>query len=120
MNIRLQMVVALIIILGLFYIIKKTKIHQVDLKYALIWFFVGIIYLLFDLIPQLQSFVTDVLGISTPVTMLVFLAIGFIFAIIFTLTVIVSTQTSKIRRLIQEIGIMEKEIEILKKQINNR
>lgn len=119
MNLRLQIVVAAIIIIGLIYIIKKTRSHQVDLKYALIWFLVGLLYLIFDLIPPFQMAVTRVLGISTPVMMLLFMAIGFIFLILFTLTAIVSAQTQKIRRLIQEVAILRSELEEIDKSDKN-
>mgnify|MGYP003411128953 CR=1 FL=1 len=111
MNIRLQVFVAAIIIIGLLYIIKKTRKHQVDLKYALIWFLVGILYLLFDLIPPFQIGVAKLLGISSALSMLIFLAIGFIFMILFTLTAIVSSQTQKIRRLVQEVAILRHDLE---------
>lgn len=115
MNIRLQLIVAAVIILAMIYIINKIRKSQVNLKYSLTWFVVGIIYLLFDLIPPLQMWVCKLLGISVPQNMLIFLAIGLALVILFSVTVIIFGQTEKIRRLVQEVDTLKKEIEDLKR-----
>jgi hypothetical protein len=119
MNLRLQLIVAVIIVLAIIYIINKVRKGQVDLKYSLTWFAIGIIYLLFDLIPQFQKGLCKLLGISTPQNMLIFLAIGLIFVILFQVTVIVSNLSKKNRKLIQEIGIVNKELEDIKDRMKN-
>ena len=55
MNLRLQLVVAAVIILAMIYITNKIRKRQVELKYALIWYALGIVYLLFDLIPYFPA-----------------------------------------------------------------
>lgn len=121
MNFRLQLIVAAVIVLAMIYIINKIRKKQVELKYALIWFTVGIVYLLFDLIPQLQTWICELLGITVPQNMLIFLALGLILVILFGQTVIVSNQSNQIKRLIQEVGILNAEIdEIRKKEGENK
>ena len=110
MNLRLQLVVAAVIILAMIYITNKIRKRQVELKYALIWYALGIVYLLFDLIPPLQIGICRLLGITVPINMLIFLAIGLILLIIFQQTIIVSKQTKMITRIAQEIGILNEEI----------
>ena len=110
MNLRLQLVVAAVIILAMIYITNKIRKRQVELKYALIWYALGIVYLLFDLIPPLQIGIYRLLGITVPINMLIFLAIGLILLIIFQQTIIVSKQTEMITTLEQEIGILNEEI----------
>lgn len=119
MNLRLQLIVAGIIVIAIIYIINKVKKGQVELKYSLTWFAIGIIYLLFDLIPQFQKGFCKLLGISTPQNMLIFLAIGLIFVILFQVTVIVSNLSKITRKLIQEIGISNKELEDIKDGMKN-
>ena len=110
MNLRLQIVVAVVIILFMIYTTNKVRKKQVELKYALIWYALGVIYLLFDLIPPLQTGICRLLGIAVPINMLIFLAIGLILLIIFQQTIIVSKQTKIIARLTQEIGILNEQI----------
>ncbi len=120
MNIRLQLIVAVIIVIAMIYIINKVRKHRVELKYSLPWFAVGIIYLLFDLIPQLQIWVCALLGVSVPQNMLIFLALGLILVILFTTTVIVSSQSVNIKRLIQENGLLKAELEKVKEEIQDK
>lgn len=111
MNLRLQLVVAVVIILAMIYITNKVRKKQVELKYALLWYALGVIYLLFDLIPPLQTGICRLLGITVPINMLIFLAIGLILLIIFQQMMIVSKQTKTIVRLTQEIGILNERLE---------
>ena len=113
MNLRLQLVVAAVIILAM----NKIRKRQVELKYALIWYALGIVYLLFDLIPPLQIGICRLLGITVPINMLIFLAIGLILLIIFQQTIIVSKQTKLITRLAHEIGRLNEEIKEQERQL---
>ncbi|MDD6147471.1 MAG: DUF2304 domain-containing protein [Lachnospiraceae bacterium] len=114
MNFRLQIIVAIVIVIGMVYIVNKIRKKQVALKYSLTWFAVGIVYLLFDLIPQLQTWICGIVGISVPQNMLIFLALGLILVISFGQTSIISKQSINIKRLVQETGILKAEIERLK------
>ncbi|MGN0240270.1 MAG: DUF2304 domain-containing protein [Candidatus Weimeria sp.] len=111
MNLRLQLFVAVVIILAIVYITNKVRKKQVELKYVLIWYALGVIYLLFDLIPPLQSAVCGLLGISVPVNMLIFLAVGLILLIVFQQTIIISRQSRTIVRLTQEIAILNEKLD---------
>ncbi|MBQ1843194.1 MAG: DUF2304 domain-containing protein [Lachnospiraceae bacterium] len=115
MNFRLQLVVAVVIILAMIYISNKVRKKQVELKYALIWYGLGVVYLLFDLIPPLQTAICSLLGIAVPINLLIFLAIGLILLIVFQQVIIVSAQTRRITRLTQEVGILNAELDELKK-----
>lgn len=109
MNFRLQIIVALVVILSIAHIINNVLKKKLELKNALIWFSLGIIYLIFDLIPQLQVIICKLLGISIPQNMLIFLALGLILCILYSQTIVISKQGEVIKRLIQEIGILQAE-----------
>ncbi len=111
MNFKLQIIVALVVIFGIVHIINSVRRKKLEVKHALVWFGVGIIYLLFDLIPRLQLVVCRLLGISVPQNMLIFLAIGLILCILYSQTVIISKQSEVIKRLIQELGLLQAEKE---------
>lgn len=115
MNVRLQLIVGIIVVIAIIYVINKVRTGKVDLRYVLIWLFLGIVFLAFNFIPQLQLAVSSVLGIASPQNMLIFMSIGFILIILFNMTVIVSRQTKRIERLIQENAILEGELEKMKK-----
>ena len=110
MNVRLQLIVGIIVVIAIIYVINKVRTGKVDLRYVLIWLLLGMIFLAFDFIPQLQLAVSNILGIASPQNMLIFLSIGFILIILFNMTVIISKQTKRIERLIQENAILEGEL----------
>lgn len=110
MNIRLQFIVGIALVIAIIYVINKVRTGKVDLRYVLIWLLLGMIFLAFDFIPQLQLAVSNILGIASPQNMLIFLSIGFILIILFNMTVIISKQTKRIERLIQENAILEGEL----------
>lgn len=109
MNIRIQIVVAVIIILALITIINMVRQRKLELRYALAWLGVGIGTLILDCFPGLINRMAKMLGIYSPPNMLFFC--GFIFAlvIIFMLTVAVSRMSIRIKKLAQEIALLEEE-----------
>ncbi len=123
MNIRLQIIVAVLLVIAILYIINMVKKGKADLRYTLVWLFLGIIFLIFDLLPQVQQIICKAIGISSPQNMLLFVSIGFILIILFNLTIIVSSQIKKIERLVQENALLEGELEkeksSQKKECNN-
>ena len=103
------------LVIAIIYVINKVRTGKVDLRYVLIWLFLGIVFLAFNFIPQLQIVISRAMGIASPENMLVFMSIGFILVLLFNMTVIVSKQTKRIERLIQENAILAGEIEEMKK-----
>mgnify|MGYP000232045949 CR=1 FL=1 len=115
MNIRLQLIVGITLVVAIIYVINKVRTGKVDLRYVLIWLFLGLLFLAFNFIPQLQIFISRAMGIASPQNMLIFMSIGFILVLQFNMTVIVSKQTKRIERLIQENALLASEIEEIKK-----
>ena len=62
MTLRLQLIVAVAVIVALFYIGNLVRIRRLELKYALIWFLVGVLLLIFDLAPGILDFLTGSSG----------------------------------------------------------
>lgn len=99
------LIVLMIIILIL---LKKDKI---TIKYAIVWLFPSVILLIFTLIPGFLTWTTKTLGFQTASNMVFALLIALLLMISIVLTVIVSNQKNQIRKLIQEVSILEKDDE---------
>ena len=69
---------------------------------------VGISILVLDSFPLLINWISEELGIASPVNMLFFLGFCFSLMIIFVLTVAVSRMSIRIKQLAQEIALNEK------------
>ena len=117
MSPRLQLVIAVAAIAAILYIGNLVRIRRLELKYALIWFLVGILLLIFDLFPGLFPIMSMALGITLPINMLTFLGLVFVLMIIFSQTIVISNLTRKSKRLTQEVGLLYKKVEDLESRV---
>lgn len=111
MNIRTQIIIAVIVIIALLIIVNMVCRKVLELRYALTWFIVGMGILVLDLVPGLIEKISDMMGIFTPINMLFFVGFCFSLAIIFVLTVAVSRMSIRIKELTQELALFQKENE---------
>ena len=117
MNLRLQIVIAIGAIITFLYIANKVRTGKLELKYALVWFLVDVLLLLFDVFPNLLNCLTRLLGISLPINMLSFLGLVFVLMIIFSQTIIISNLARRCKRLIQEVGLLNKKVEEMEREL---
>lgn len=115
MNIKTQILVAIIVVLAVISLVNMIRNNKLELKYSLLWFVLGIGILLFNCFPWLTTKLASFLGIGQPINLLFFA--GFIFAllIIFSLTIVISKLSVQIKKLTQEMGLLKKEMEEMKK-----
>lgn len=111
MNIRIQIIVAVIIIVALCVIVDMIRKKRLELRYALAWLMVGIGTLVLDCFPDLITWLASKVGIASPVNMLFFFGFCFSLVIIFVLTISVSRMSIRIKQLAQEIALYEKRYE---------
>lgn len=117
MNIRLQMCLiigVLFFALILLYFLSKKKLH---IKYSLVWIFAVVMMLIAALFPNLISFFSHLIGISTPSNFIFMICGLFALLIIFVLTGIVSHMSLRIFRLVQTQALLEKRLRELESQI---
>lgn len=113
MTLKLQIFIAVIDVITLLYIGNMVRKRKLELKYALVWFLVAVLLLIFDAFPALLNGLTGVLGITLPINMLFFLGFGFILMIVFSQTIIISNLTRRDKRHTQEIALLNKKIDDL-------
>ncbi len=97
-------------------ILYFLKNRALNLKYTLLWLLAGVCMGLLVVFPEMLVRIIRVLGIMDNMNGLFIICIGFMLMILMALTSIASRQNSKIRSLIQEIGILDKRIRELEKQ----
>lgn len=109
MNIKTQILVAVVVIMAIALLINMIRKNKLELKYCLLWFLLGIAILTFDCFPQLTVELASLLGIGQPVNLLFFAGFCFSLLIIFSLTAAVSRLSVKVKILTQEIALLEKQ-----------
>ena len=113
MTLKLQLIIGAVMLMALFVIFYMEKKRSIDLKYALSWLAVIVFVLVLDCFPKLLDKLSRALGVFSPVNMIFFLGFCFSLLIIFTLTVIVSRMSERIRRLAQAVALNEEKLRCL-------
>ena len=112
---RLRVVLLLCLMLYFFVIIKLLRKKNLLLKYCLLWLLVGAVMVILVLFPNMLILLCQLVGIVGGMNGLFTFALGFVFVLLLSFTVIVSRQSNKIKTLIQESALLEKRIRELEK-----
>ena len=105
MSIRIKCVIIVVLILGLLKILGLIKKNKLELKYALSWLFLELGIFIITLIPNLLNVISKALGIFIEINMLFFLGFVFIILVIFSLTMSLSRNSERVRKMAQEIAL---------------
>jgi len=100
--------VAFILLIALVMTIFVRK-NKITVKYSIVWYLSCLVLILFVVFPNLLSWITDLAGVELASNFVFALLIGFLTIISMSLTIIVSEQKEQIRRLIQEVSILQKD-----------
>jgi len=107
-NIKIQIIIAIGVIIALTVIVNMIRRKKLELRYALVWLLVGVGILILDCFPDLISWISEHLGIAEPVNMLFFFGFCFALVIIFSLTMAMSRMSNRIKQLAQALALHEK------------
>ncbi len=108
MNIRTQVIIAVLIVIALLVILNMVRKKALELRYTLTWLFMGVGILILDICPGIMEKLAAFMGIGLPVNMLFFLGFCFTLVIIFGMTSAISKMSVQIKLLAQELALHEK------------
>jgi hypothetical protein len=123
MTLKLRLIIIFVILLGVAFIVNLIRKRRLELKYALTWMILAVGLLVIVLIPGLLEKLAVALGIYNVMNMVFF--VGFIFAIIliFGLTMSMSRNSDRVRKMAQYIALNEYRIRNIQKnageEVNN-
>lgn len=107
MNLRVQVYVAVMLVAALLWIVNMVRKEALDIRFALSWLTVGAVVLVLDIFPGIMDNLVRLLGIELPVNMMFFFGFCFTLLLLFILTVKVSRQEEHIKRLVQEMALLQ-------------
>ncbi len=110
MDFKIRLFFGIAVIIYLFIIVQLLKRKKLDLKYTLLWLVAAAVLLFVTIFPQTVYFISQFLGITTPINSALVLAGMFIIVILITITSIVSNLNSRLRSLTQEIALLDKKV----------
>ena len=109
MTVALRICLVALSIISLFYIIRKIRYSKMQIEYTLFWIVLSIIMILMAVFPQIVYWIAYMLGIMSPANMVYLFIIGILLVKVFMMTIEISNLESKVKALIQEVGISGKE-----------
>lgn len=114
-TLRITLIIAVVCYFIMILLFLKQR--ALNLKYTLLWLLAGAVMGLLVIFPELLVRMIHIFGIEDNMNGLFIMCIAFMLMILMALTSIASRQNMKIRRLIQEIGILDKRIRELERAI---
>lgn len=115
MTLKLQIILAVTLLIVFIMLINQVRKEKLDLKYALPWMALLAGLLIIDLFPGITEWMAGVMGITLPINMLMLLGLAFSVTIIFFLTAMMSKEIDKQKQLTQELGLLTKRVAELEK-----
>ncbi|MEK4061087.1 MULTISPECIES: DUF2304 domain-containing protein [Paenibacillus] len=116
---KLQVILLIGSILCFILLINMIRKYRIELKYSMLWFCIMFFILILSIFPSLFEIIASLMGIELPVNALFLLSIFGINLMLFSLTLVISKSTIKVKELSQEIGLLKYEVEELKRTINS-
>lgn len=109
MTLRFQIIIACVLFIGFVMLVNLIRKRKLELKYAITWLLLVVGTALIVFIPGFLDWVARVLGIYDVTNMVFF--VGFIFSIIiiFSLTIALSRNSDRVRKLAQMMALSEYE-----------
>ncbi len=98
------------------FIINMVRTRKLELKYALIWIITSLSFIIMSVFPEVVFMVARVLEVEVASNALFLCIIFLLLLMVFALTVAVSRQAGRIKRLVQEMGLLKAEINDTKGQ----
>ena len=103
----LGVIASLLTFVFVFWLLRRGSLQE---KYAVLWLGVSGAALILAVFPGILRWVTDVLRVETPSNLLFFVTIVLLLLVAIQLSYELSRHEARIRRLAEEVALLEREI----------
>lgn len=108
MSITLRIVLIALSVLSLGYVIRKIRFSKMQIEYALFWIVLSIFFIILAVFPSIAYLATRLLGVMSTANLIFLVIIGILLLKVFMMTIELSVLENKVRDLVQQLGIDEK------------
>ena len=115
MQLKIQVIIAVALLLLFGYIIRMIQKRSLEVKYALSWMGAIVALLIFDVFPPIMNWLASLFGIAVPSNWLFILGFCFFIVLVLALTIALSKLSNKNKELIQEVALLKRRVELLEK-----
>ena len=117
---KMQTVVIIAVIVFFVILVWLLRKNRMELRYALLWFFCGIIMMVLAVFPDILDWFSRLVGIYSSVNALFAVTLFFALLLILSLTSIVSREKQEVVRLIQELAVLENRVNRLESEAQKK
>ncbi len=107
MSIELRIMLIVGSVLMLAYMIKKVRKSKLQIEYTVFWIIFGVLLIIISLFPQIMYFIAKVVGVQSPVNLVLTFIIFILVLKIFMMTTEISELEVKIKELVEEMALKE-------------
>lgn len=100
---RIEMIVLAVAFLLI--VIKAVNRKKLWLQYSLVWIVISVLMLIVAIFPRIATWLASIMKIETTSNLIYLLAIFALLILTFSLTVIVSKQSQRIKNIVQMVSI---------------
>lgn len=119
MSVRLKIIMVVLLVLAMAIIVNLIRKRKLELKYALVWMLLIAGLALLVLIPGLLEGLAALLGIYSVMNLVFFVGFVFSLLLIFSLTMSLSRNSERVRKIAQKIALNEYAITHADKQTDS-
>ena len=109
MSLKLQIILLSCMLAAMMFIIHMVHRKRMSFRYGLGWLFVVACLMVLAAFPWILNNIAGFMGIASPMNTLFFFGFCFAIFLIFSLSITVSKQADRIKKLSQEIAILRKD-----------
>ena len=96
-------------VFSLIYIIWRIRHSKVQIEYTLFWIILSFIMIVMSVFPGIIYWITEKMGMISPANFVYLFIIAVLLVKSFMMTIEISTLENKVKDLVQQIAISEKE-----------
>jgi hypothetical protein len=110
-------IIAILFSIGIFVgVIELIRRNYLKERYSLIWLAASALLILFSVWRSLLDWAARIIGVYYPPSLLFLIAVGFLIILLIHFSIVISSLTEKNIHLTQEIGILKKTVDEMRKQ----
>ena len=111
MNKTLHIFLFVFSLMSIIIILHNVRRNKMNIHYSMIWIIIGILLIVISIFPGLVSFLSRIVGISTPSNTIFLITIFFLYALSFYSYLRISKLSDQIQSLNYEIALLKKKQE---------
>lgn len=109
MSIMLRILLISMSVLSLVYVVWRIRNSKMQIEYALFWIVLAALMIVLSIFPQIVYWITIKMGMISAANVVYLFIIAILLLKVFMMTIELSSLENKVRELVQQLGIDEKE-----------